>query len=59
MRKSKEEIEKEYLEVKFMLSQLGDEVPQDVREQVNRNLQIAHKGLYVILMKFRKMFVNK
>ena len=49
MRKSKEEIEKEYLEVKFMLSQLGDEVPQDVREQVNRNLQQAHRGLYVIL----------
>ena len=49
MRKSKEEIEKEYLEVKFMLSQLGDKVPQDVREQVNRNLQQAHRGLYVIL----------
>jgi hypothetical protein len=49
MKKSKEEIEKEYLEVKFMLSQLGDEVPQDVREQVNRNLQQAHRGLYVIL----------
>jgi len=49
MRKSKEEIEKEYLGVKFLFSQLGDEVPQDIREQVNRNLQIAHRGLYVIL----------
>jgi len=49
MRKSKEEIEKEYLEVKFLFSQLSDEVPEDIREQVNRNLQKAHKGLYVIL----------
>ena len=37
MKKSKEEIEKEYLELKFLFSQLGDEVPQDIREQVNRN----------------------
>jgi hypothetical protein len=49
MQKSKEEIEKEYLEVKFLLSQLGDEVPHDIREQVNLNLKIAHRGLYVIL----------
>jgi len=49
MKKSKEEIEKEYLELKFLFSQLGDEVPQDIREQVNRNLQIAHRGLYVII----------
>ena len=49
MKKSKEEIEKEYLELKFIFSQLGDEVPQDIREQVSRNIQIAHRGLYVFL----------
>jgi len=48
MKKSKEEIEKEYLELKFLFSQFSDEVPQDVREQVNRNLQQVHRVLYVI-----------
>jgi len=49
MKKNREEIEKEYLELKFMFSQLGDEVAQDIREQVSRNLQNAHRFLYVIL----------
>ena len=49
MQKSKEELEKAYLEVKYLLSQMGEDVPQDIREQVNRNLLTAYHGLYVML----------
>jgi hypothetical protein len=49
MEKSKEELQKEYLSVKLMLEELGDRVPPEISEEVNRNLQKAYKGLYVLL----------
>ncbi|MEI6755138.1 MAG: hypothetical protein WCK78_18500 [Paludibacter sp.] len=49
MQKNKTEQEKAYLEIKYLYSQLEDDVPQDIRDQIKRNLEKAHKGLYVIL----------
>ena len=49
MQKDKEELEKIYLEMKFLASQLSDNIPQDIRDQINQNLQTAHKTLYVTL----------
>jgi len=49
MQKDKEELERIYLEMKFSASQLSDNIPQDIREQINQNLQTAHKTLYVTL----------
>jgi len=49
MQKSKEEMERIYLEAKLQLSQLADDVPLDVRERISQNLQIVHNALYVII----------
>lgn len=49
MQKSKEEMERIYLEAKLQLSQLADDVPLDIKERINQNLQIVHNALYIII----------
>jgi len=49
MKRSKEELEKVYLEVKFQLSQLKEHIPHNIREQVNERLRAIHNTLYVIM----------
>ena len=39
--KNKSEQEKAYLEIKYLYSQLEDDVPQDIRDQIKRNLEKA------------------
>jgi len=49
MPKSKGEIERIYLELKFLISQLSDEIPQEIRDKVSQDLEDVRRSLYVIL----------
>jgi hypothetical protein len=49
MQKSKEEMERMYLEAKLQLSLLADDVPLEIKERINQNLQVVHNALYVII----------
>jgi hypothetical protein len=49
MQRSEKELKKVYLDVKFQLSQLTEDIPFDTKKQVDERLRVIHNTLYVIM----------